>query len=222
ASAPRALELAGELADGLILLTGLFPEGLAFAREQLERGRARSPRREFEETLFLYGAVDDDERRAIDAARSIAAWFPKTAPDYARLARMDDELIDAINSAYSGGEFQHARSAAGLVSDDLVRKLAFCGTPAQGEEKLAWLRDAHLGQRLHGRTRHAGGNEPLDPLVGRSRHEDRLELVLELLRVSHAGRVVREPRVVDQALEAQRPAERAPGVLPARPDHDHV
>ena len=141
ASAPRALELTGEIADGLILLTGLFPEGLAFAREQLMRGRARSSRTAFEETLFLYGAIDPDEQRALDSARSIAAWFPKTAPDYARLAGMSDELIDAINGAYAGGEFQHAKGAASLISDDLVRKIAFCGTPAQAQVKLDWLRD---------------------------------------------------------------------------------
>lgn len=140
ASGPRALELAGEIADGLILLTGLFPEGLAFARERLAHGRARSDRADFEETLFLYGAVDDDEQRALDAARSIAAWFPKTAPDYARLAGMSDELIDAVNAAYAGGEFQHARNAASLIPDQLVHKLAFCGTPQQARTKLDWLR----------------------------------------------------------------------------------
>jgi 5,10-methylenetetrahydromethanopterin reductase len=141
ASGPRALELAGEIADGVLLLTGLFPEGLAFARHHLARGRARSRRASFAETLFLYGAVDEEEQRAVDAARSIAAWFPKTAPDYARLAGMSEELIDAVNSAYAGGEFQHAQAAAALIPDELVAKLAFCGTSAQAEARLAWLRD---------------------------------------------------------------------------------
>jgi len=141
ASGPRALELTGELADGVILLTGLFPEGLAFAREHLALGRRRSDGTAFEETLFLYGAVDHDENAAVDAARSIAAWFPKTAPEYARLAGMSDELIASVNDTYSGGEFQHAQRAARLISDDLVRKIAFCGTPVQASDKLAWLRD---------------------------------------------------------------------------------
>ncbi len=141
ASGPRALELTGEIGDGLILLTGLFPEGLAFARDHLARGRARSGGGPFEETLFLYGAIDEDEQRALEAARSIAAWFPKTAPAYARLAGMSDELIDAVNTAYAGGEFQHAQRAASLVPDELVRKIAFCGTPAQAEAKLGWLRE---------------------------------------------------------------------------------
>jgi 5,10-methylenetetrahydromethanopterin reductase len=142
ASMPRALELTGSAADGLILLAGLFPEGLAFAREHLARGRARGGRPAFEETLFLYGALADDEQAALESARTIAAWFPKTAPQYARLAGMSDELIDAVNAAYSGGEFQHAAEAAKLIPDELVRKIAFCGTPAQGAEKLDWLREA--------------------------------------------------------------------------------
>ncbi len=145
ASQPRALELTGEVADGLILLAGLFPEGLAFAREHVARGRARGGRQGFDETLFLYGAISDDAEEALGAARTIAAWFPKTAPDYARLAGMSDELIEAVNAAYSGGEFQHAKDAARLIPDELVRKIAFCGTPAQAQEKLDWLREAGVG-----------------------------------------------------------------------------
>ena len=145
ASQPRALELTGEVADGLILLAGLFPEGLAYAREQVARGRERSKRPSFDEVLFLYGAIADDEADAIDAARSIAAWFPKTAPDYARLAGMSEELIEAVISAYGGGEFQHAQAAAKLIPDELVKKIAFCGTPATARAKLDWLREAGVG-----------------------------------------------------------------------------
>lgn len=142
ASMPRALELTGRVADGLILLAGLFPEGLAFAREHLERGRAAGGRPSFAETLFLYGAVSEDAEAALESARTIAAWFPQTAPHYAKLAGMSDELIEAVVAAYSGGEFQHAGEAARLIPDELVRKIAFCGTPAQAGEKLEWLRDA--------------------------------------------------------------------------------
>jgi 5,10-methylenetetrahydromethanopterin reductase len=139
ASQPRTLELSGEIADGVILLIGLFPEGVTFAREHLAAGRARSERLEFQETFFLYGAIDEDEAAALESARSIAAWFPKTAPVYARLAGMTDELIGSVNTAYTGGEFQKARHAASLISDDLVRKIAFCGTTAQAREKLDWI-----------------------------------------------------------------------------------
>ena len=77
----------------------------------MARGRARSTRPTFDETLFLYGAIADDEAEAIESARSIAAWFQKTAPGYARLAGMSDELVESVNAAYAGGEFQHAGDA---------------------------------------------------------------------------------------------------------------
>jgi 5,10-methylenetetrahydromethanopterin reductase len=144
ASGPRALELTGRIADGAIILPGLFPEGLAFAREHLARGRALSERPGFDTVCFLYGAIDADETRALDAARPIAAWFPKTAPAYARLAGMTDELIAAVVGAYEGQEFQDAAAAASLISDDLVRKIAFAGTPEAAERKLEWLRQSGI------------------------------------------------------------------------------
>ncbi len=141
ASGPRTLEAAGEHADGVILLAGLFPEGVAFAREAIERGRARSERTAFATTAFLYGSIRDDEATALDEARTIVAWFPQVSPQYARLAGMSDELIDAVRAVYGGGEFQQAGAAAALIDDDLVRKVAFAGTPATTASKLRWLEE---------------------------------------------------------------------------------
>ncbi len=64
------------------------------------------------------------------------------APPYARLAGMSDELIEAVRGRYGGGEFQQAGAAAALIDDDLVRKVAFAGTPQTTAAKLEWL----LGQ----------------------------------------------------------------------------
>jgi 5,10-methylenetetrahydromethanopterin reductase len=140
ASGPRALTTAGEHADGAIVLAGLFPEGLAFALEHLQRGRELSARKVFTTTCFLYGSIRDDEQAAFDDARTIAAWFPQVSPAYARLAGMSDELIESVRAAYAGGEFQRAGAAARLISDDLVRKLAFAGTPDTAAAKLDQLR----------------------------------------------------------------------------------
>lgn len=143
ASGPRALETTGRIADGAILLAGLFPEGLAFAREHLARGAERREREQpLRTTCFLYGAISDDRATALDVARPIAAWFPQTAPVYAQLAGMSEELIREVVSLYGGGEFQKAAAAARLVPDDFVQKMAFAGTPADAEEKLDWLRGA--------------------------------------------------------------------------------
>ena len=64
ASGPRTLELAGEIADGVILLVGLFPEALAWALEHIDRGAAKAGRGRPHVAVFAYGAIDEDETRA--------------------------------------------------------------------------------------------------------------------------------------------------------------
>ena len=75
ASGPRTLELAGEVADGVVLLVGLFPEALEWALEHVDRGAAKADRPRPHVAVFAYGAIDDDQDVAMASARSIAAWF---------------------------------------------------------------------------------------------------------------------------------------------------
>ena len=87
ATGPRTLELAGRVADGVILLAGLHPDGISFALEHIDRGAEAAGRSQRPPvTVFAYGAIDEDEEAAIAAARTIAAWFPQTAPVHCRLA----------------------------------------------------------------------------------------------------------------------------------------
>lgn len=144
ASGPKTLTATGRLADGVILLAGLFPEAMQFANERLGEGLADSARPAFDRTAFLYGAIDEDRAYAIDVARPIVAWFPQTAPAHARLAGMSDELIEEVVQTYGGGEFQHAGNAAKLISDDFVTKVAFAGTPTEIGEKVDWLGTQNL------------------------------------------------------------------------------
>ena len=89
ATGPKTLELAGRVADGVILLAGLHPDGIKFALEHIDRGAERAAGRDArpEVTVFAYGAIDDeDEEAAFAAARTIAAWFPQTSPVYCEIA----------------------------------------------------------------------------------------------------------------------------------------
>lgn len=55
ASGPKLLELAGEVADGVMMLVGLHPDGVAAAREHVRRGAVRAGRDpdSVEETLIV-------------------------------------------------------------------------------------------------------------------------------------------------------------------------
>jgi 5,10-methylenetetrahydromethanopterin reductase len=141
ASGPRTLELAGRVADGVVLLAGMFDAGIDFALEHIRRGAETAGRPMPDIAAFLYGSIRDDSQLAIDEARSIAAWFPQTAPVYCELAGMPRDLVEQVRANYVGGEFQEARRAAGLIPDALVARLALAGTPADAADKVAMLRE---------------------------------------------------------------------------------
>jgi 5,10-methylenetetrahydromethanopterin reductase len=142
ASGPRTLELAGEVADGVILLVGLFPEALAWALEQVDRGAHRAGRPRPHVAVFAYGAIDEDETRALDSARSIAAWFAQTAPRICELAGLEPALVQEVRERYAGGEFQEAAAAARLLPEGFVRRVALAGNADQARSRIAAVRDA--------------------------------------------------------------------------------
>jgi 5,10-methylenetetrahydromethanopterin reductase len=127
ASGPRTLRLAGRAADGVILLVGLFPEAVDWAIGELASGAAAAGRPRPEVAVFAYGAIDEDEDAALERARSIAAWFPQTAPHICDLAGLPRQDADRVRAAYQGGEFQEAAAAARQLPDDFVRKVALAG-----------------------------------------------------------------------------------------------
>lgn len=142
ASGPKTLELAGEIAEGAIVLAGLFPEGIRYARARVEAGRARSGRvDDADVAVFAYGSLREDASLAVEEARSIAAWFCQTAPVYCDLAGVPADLVRQVRDAYAGGEFQEARNAGRLIPADLVQKLALAGTGADALAKARMLLD---------------------------------------------------------------------------------
>ena len=142
ASGPKTLQLAGEIADGVILLVGLFPEALAWALEHVDRGAAKAQRPRPHVAVFAYGAIDDDQDAALTSARSIAAWFPQTAPVICELGGLSRSAIEQVRERYVGGEFQEADEAARLLPDEFVRKVALAGDLRQGRKQIQTVADA--------------------------------------------------------------------------------
>jgi len=142
ASGPKTLEMAGEIADGVIFLGGMFREGVAFGLEHVERGASRAGRPRPHFAVFCYGAIDDEDTdRALAAARTIAAWFPQTAPIYCELAGLDPSIADHVRQSYAGGEFQEATGAAEALPDDFVHQVALAGGSDRARQHLLTLRD---------------------------------------------------------------------------------
>lgn len=119
ASGPRLLELAGEVADGVMMLVGLDPASVAAARACVRRGAERAGRdpAELEEILIVPFGVGDAET----SRGWVQGWFREGQPwlrypsasnlrwlreagidlsdDYAP-ADIDDALADRVLDAY--------------------------------------------------------------------------------------------------------------------------
>jgi len=78
ASGPRLLELAGEVADGVLMLVGLHPDAIATAREHLRVGAARADRdaRELREVFIVPIALGERS----EARQWPRRWFREGQP----------------------------------------------------------------------------------------------------------------------------------------------
>jgi 5,10-methylenetetrahydromethanopterin reductase len=79
AAGPRLVELAGEVADGALLLTGLHPVAVAAARRRLEAGARRAGRglEGFRTAFVVPFALAST---AAEAARWVTGWFAPGQP----------------------------------------------------------------------------------------------------------------------------------------------
>jgi 5,10-methylenetetrahydromethanopterin reductase len=140
ASGPRTLELAGRIADGVLVMVGLFDEAIEWAVSRVMKG-ARDAGRGSDEmphvAVCAYGAINDDSPAlAMAPARTIASWFPQTAPYVCELAGLDSAIVAAVRSSYSGGEFQEAGEAGSLLPDEFVHKVALSGSRADATAQI--------------------------------------------------------------------------------------
>lgn len=127
----RMLELAGELADGVLLNDFTPPDRLAYALERLDTGAKRAGRRvddlEIIKRRALY--VTDDSAGGLDYFRQHLAF-------YASAAQYQSVLIElgyaaAVDEARAGYASRDRKRINAAISDDMVRRIFTFGTAAE-------------------------------------------------------------------------------------------
>jgi len=132
ASGPRMLEMAGEVADGVLFFSGVDPACVEWALERIRAGMKRAERgpASVDVACTIAGSLSDDLDRARAECVPMAAWFPQTAPEYVTLVGVPPEVVHAIRSAYAGGHFDAAPRAFAQVTDPMVEAFTVAG-PAE-------------------------------------------------------------------------------------------
>lgn len=130
---PRSLELAGRVADGILLAEPAHPTYIRAAREQAGLAGGR----EGEVVVYDVAAVADNGRAARDAVRPALQWIgdPDWAPHLAALP-FAAELAALRARAASREEF------AAALPDEWVAELAVAGTVEQAAARIRERHDA--------------------------------------------------------------------------------
>ncbi len=140
ATGPRMMELAGEIADG-VLLNYLVPA--VYNDDALERlavGAARAGRTldDIDRPQLILCSVDGDRDRALTHAKRMLAHYLRQAPHVAVMSRAPAELVERIGETVSWPpSAQEIERAAHLIPDDWAQTITASGTPEEARRAVA-------------------------------------------------------------------------------------
>ncbi|HTT88344.1 MAG TPA: LLM class flavin-dependent oxidoreductase [Acidimicrobiales bacterium] len=140
ATGMQMLELAGEIADGVVL-NYLVPPGYNDrAMERLQVGLERSGRKldEFDRPQLVVCSVHEDEAEALDMARLMVTQYLGQQPHIMAASGVPRSLLDAVGQVLTWpATHEQVEAAAKLVPDDVVRMLTASGTPSQVRARVS-------------------------------------------------------------------------------------
>ena len=135
ATGPQMLQLAGELADGVLLngFTSLVYQGDALARmtEGAERVGRSVDDLDLPQTIVL--AMDDDEEQALEVATRMTTMYLGQQPHIALASGVSEDVLGAVHDEMGGWPPRPGGldAAMPLVPVEVVRSLTVAGTPEQ-------------------------------------------------------------------------------------------
>ena len=147
ASGPKMLELAGRIADGIILLVGIDDNYVRLARERIDAGAKAANRDPRQIEIVLWVPCSVSERGpAKDAVKAHVARVVKHPLPFV-LDEREQKILEEIRQAYNYYEhMQQTASQAQVIPDWLVDKFAIAGTRAECRAQVERLRKTGIHQ----------------------------------------------------------------------------
>jgi 5,10-methylenetetrahydromethanopterin reductase len=138
----RILELAGEVADGVIIGALLSPSTFAYAQRHVMAGAARAGHAldRFETVVWAHTALDPDPARARDAVRKIVVGVLLTSREV--LGDLGVTLPAALARALVGVDYGQAEAVARIatqVPEEVLAHFSLAGDGPQCLESVARL-----------------------------------------------------------------------------------
>jgi 5,10-methylenetetrahydromethanopterin reductase len=135
----QMMELAGEIADGVVLNYCVPPEYNDDALEHIERGARQAGRRleDLDRPQLVVCSVDPDRERALDTSRELLTQYLAQQPHIAKASGVAPQVVAEIQSILGWpATHEQIQQAKHLVSDELITRITASGTPEEARAKV--------------------------------------------------------------------------------------
>lgn len=139
ATGDQMMEMAGEIADGVVMNYCVPPEYNLKALDLLKKGSDKAGR-DFDgldRPQLIVCSVDKDHDRAIDTTRELLTQYLAQQPHIAKASGVDPEIVHQIQSILGWpATHEQIAQAKHLVPDDLINRITASGTPDEARAKV--------------------------------------------------------------------------------------
>jgi len=139
ATGEKMLELAGEIADGVLLNYLVSPTYDAQAMEHLALGAKRAGRsvEDLDRPQLVVCSMESDRDRALDAARGLVTQYLGQQPHIMAASGVPEDLLAEIGRVLTWpATKEEIDRAAALVPDEVVQQITASGTPEECVAKV--------------------------------------------------------------------------------------
>jgi 5,10-methylenetetrahydromethanopterin reductase len=133
------MELAGEIADGVVLNYCVPPEYNHQALQHLEIGANRAGRNleDIDRPQLIVCSVDYDHHRAVQAAKELITQYLAQQPHIADASGTPPETVKKVQTILGWpATKEQIHQAMQYVPDELIERITACGTPDEVRSKV--------------------------------------------------------------------------------------
>jgi 5,10-methylenetetrahydromethanopterin reductase len=139
ATGDQMMEMAGEIADGVVLNYCVPPEYNHKALELLERGAKKAGRSldDLDRPQLVVCSVDKDHDKAIDTTRELLTQYLAQQPHIAKASGVSPDIVASIQSILGWpATHEQIQKAKHLVPEKLILRITASGTPDEARAKV--------------------------------------------------------------------------------------
>ncbi len=139
ATGDRMMEMAGEIADGVVLNYCVPPEYNSNALDLLSKGAKMRGKTldEIDRPQLIVCSVNLDHDKAIETTRELLTQYLAQQPHIAKASGVSQDIVQKIQEILRWpATYEQIQTAKHLVPDDLILRITASGTPEEAKSKV--------------------------------------------------------------------------------------